>query len=99
MELIHFLEQHLVPCSIKHLTGFECPGCGMQRALIALLRGDLRASLCYNPSLLPFLGTLIYAICHLISSFSNGARNTVIFFAFTGSLMIVNFVVKLVCPH
>ena len=28
-------------CLVKGLTGWDCPGCGSQRALEALLRGDL----------------------------------------------------------
>ena len=28
-------------CAVKMLTGFDCPGCGSQRALHALLSGDL----------------------------------------------------------
>ncbi len=97
METItNFLEQHLFTCSVKSLLGVECPGCGMQRAFIALLRGDLKESLSLNPSLLPFLFTVIYAICHLIFSFTNGAKFIVIFFASTLAIVIVNFVVKLI---
>jgi hypothetical protein len=99
MDLIHFLETHLFSCSVKSLTGLNCPGCGMQRAMIALLRGDLPGSLSCNPTLIPFLVTLLYSGLHLFFSFRHGARNTVIFFAFTGSLMIANFVVKLLYPQ
>lgn len=35
-------------CGIKALTGFDCPGCGSQRAFQALLRGDLAAAWGYN---------------------------------------------------
>lgn len=35
-------------CSIKALTGYDCPGCGSQRALHALLHGDISAAWHYN---------------------------------------------------
>lgn len=35
-------------CGIKALTGFDCPGCGSQRAFQALLRGDFMAAWGYN---------------------------------------------------
>ena len=94
--LVNFLEQHLFTCSIKNLLGVDCPGCGMQRAFIALLRGNLNESLKLNASLLPFIFTVIYTICHLIFSFTNGAKYIVLFFASTVLILAVNFVVKLI---
>lgn len=37
-----------VPCAIKALTGFNCPGCGMTRAVLAALRLDFAAAFAYN---------------------------------------------------
>lgn len=39
-------------CIFKQLTGWDCPGCGMQRAAHALLHGDFRAAFGYNAFLL-----------------------------------------------
>lgn len=39
-------------CMVKTLTGFDCPGCGAQRALHALLCGDFAAAWGYNQFLL-----------------------------------------------
>jgi hypothetical protein len=36
-------------CPIHQYTGWLCPGCGMTRALAALLRGNLREALHWNP--------------------------------------------------
>ncbi len=78
------------------MFGVDCPGCGMQRAFIALLKGNLLESLKLNASLLPFLFTVFYTISHLIFSFKNGPKNIVIFFAGTTLILTVNFVVKLI---
>ncbi len=92
--MINWLEQHLVTClSVKYL-GMECPGCGMQRAFIALLRGQFADSLHYNPALLPFLITVVMLLFHLKFDFKHGARSIVIGFAFTTVLMVVNYVLK-----
>jgi hypothetical protein len=92
---VNLLESGLLSCSFKNMLGIECPGCGMQRAFIALLRGDLLLSLQMNPSLLPFLFTVFYTILHLSFGFRNGARNVVWFFGATVFIMVVNFVIKL----
>lgn len=43
------------PCLILKLTGFFCPGCGGQRMILALLRGDFAGAFHYNPFLFFFL--------------------------------------------
>ena len=42
-------------CIIKWATGWSCPGCGSQRAFMALLHGHPSEALEYNPILLPAL--------------------------------------------
>jgi hypothetical protein len=36
-------------CPVAVLTGTACPGCGMTRAVVALVRGDVRASWAAHP--------------------------------------------------
>ncbi len=36
-------------CPVKMLTGLDCPGCGSQRALHALLRGHVAEAFAFNP--------------------------------------------------
>lgn len=38
-------------CSFKALTGYDCPGCGFQRALHAALNGDIAGAWDFNPFL------------------------------------------------
>lgn len=55
---------HWVPqCPFKQMTGWSCPGCGMQRSLHALLHGNLREAFLFNPYLAvlpPFLLAIFY---------------------------------------
>ncbi|MDE6267438.1 MAG: DUF2752 domain-containing protein [Muribaculaceae bacterium] len=39
------------PCPSKLLTGYDCPGCGTQRAIHAFLHGDLGGVIHYNAML------------------------------------------------
>ncbi len=38
-----------ITCPIKFLTGVSCPGCGMTRAWLALLRLDFFSALAFHP--------------------------------------------------
>jgi hypothetical protein len=49
----------LIRCPFKKLTGFDCPGCGFQRSLIALIQGDLVKSFSSYPAAIPLLALLI----------------------------------------
>lgn len=40
---------HAPRCLFRFLTGFDCPGCGSQRAFHALLHGHISAAWSYNP--------------------------------------------------
>ena len=44
------------------LTGYECPGCGSQRAIHALLHGDIIKAWDYNP-------LLVIAVPYIILGF------------------------------
>ena len=51
-------------CSFLSLTGYKCPGCGSQRAIHALLHGDVAGAFRYNAMLLiaiPWIALCLYA--------------------------------------
>ena len=47
---IVWLQNHLLTCPFKRLTGYDCPGCGLQRSVIALLQGNVVKSLQLYPA-------------------------------------------------
>ncbi len=51
-------------CTFLSLTGYKCPGCGSQRAIHALLHGDVVGAFRYNALLLvaiPWIALCLYA--------------------------------------
>lgn len=57
-------------CPFRLLTGFDCPACGNQRALHALLHGEWATAWRFNPFALLSL-PYITAVCY--TSVANGA--------------------------
>lgn len=47
---VYYLFLHLInnTCLILWVTGVKCPTCGMTRAIVSLLKGDVRLSLSLN---------------------------------------------------
>ncbi|MCX7954807.1 MAG: DUF2752 domain-containing protein [Bacteroidales bacterium] len=49
-------------CFFKLITGVACPGCGMGRATICLIKGKIAESLSYNLLAIPF-NLFIFIVC------------------------------------
>jgi hypothetical protein len=52
----------LLPCPFKYLTGIDCPGCGFQRSVIALIQGDLHKSFLFYPPAIPLILFFAYGL-------------------------------------
>tara|TARA_B100000508_G_C11465832_1_gene282440 strand:- start:20419 stop:20691 length:273 start_codon:yes stop_codon:yes gene_type:complete len=85
------MEEHLLTCSFKSQFGVECLGCGTQRSVLALLRGDIVESFLLNP------GVLLMILTVLIGAFAIYKRSKYIYRIFvTGvSLAAIGMVVRL----
>ena len=72
-QVVEWLKEHALTCPSKLLFHFDCPGCGMQRSIFALLEGNLMESLRLYPAMIPIFSLLLYTALHLKLRFSNGA--------------------------
>ncbi|WP_410879632.1 DUF2752 domain-containing protein [Myroides sp. DW712] len=59
----------MATCSIKNYTGWDCPGCGGQRAIDALIKGKFKEAFLYNQLIYLYLGVLVYIYVLLIESY------------------------------
>lgn len=57
-------------CWWKHLTGWDCPGCGLGRAVVCFFRGDFSGSWNYHPFGIPI--AILGLIGVYVRSGSNG---------------------------
>ncbi|HIY20662.1 MAG TPA: DUF2752 domain-containing protein [Candidatus Flavonifractor merdigallinarum] len=51
-----------IPCPIHTLTGLDCPGCGVTRMCLALLRLDFSGAWAANPGLLLLSPLLLWLL-------------------------------------
>ncbi len=92
--MITWLENHLFACFFKSYLGIECPGCGMQRSLIALLKGNITESIQYHAALIPFIITLSFLILQLKIKHVNGGKWVMWAFIITTSITIIQFIIR-----
>ncbi len=78
------------------MSGVDCPGCGMQRAFIELLKGNFIESIQLYPALLPTIFTVLITILHLFFKFKNGAAIIKYSFIITVSIVVLSFLIKMI---
>ena len=95
----------MMPCFYKKFLGVECPGCGMQRSIIALLKGDFYESFMLYPTLPLIIILIVLLIVHLIFKLKYGAIALKWLFILNAAVIIISFILKLTqendacCPH
>ena len=92
---VQWLENHLLTCPYKAMTGIDCPGCGMQRAVVELLKGNLSESLYLYPALIPIIFTLSFTCLHLYFKFKYGAMVVKYSFIISSLIIFVAYILKL----
>ena len=92
--MIGWLEHHLFSCFFKSYIGLECPGCGMQRSLIALLKGNINESLKYHAALIPFIITIVLLLIQLKIKHVNGGKWVMWSFIITSTITVFQFIIR-----
>ena len=95
-QLIQWLENHLQPCIYKQSLGIECLGCGFQRSLIALLKGNIWESIMLYPGLIPMILLFAVLLLHLIFHLKNGATLLKYLFIADMTIILINYIIKII---
>ncbi|PJJ83838.1 DUF2752 domain-containing protein [Mucilaginibacter auburnensis] len=94
--LLSWLRDHLFPCPFKYLTGLDCPGCGFQRAVLALLQGNVSHSFQIYPAAIPLILFFSYSITDRFYKLDNQQghiKKTL--FMLVGAMVLISYAVKL----
>jgi hypothetical protein len=96
---IQWLEQHLLTCWFKKIFHFDCPGCGFQRSVLQLLKGDISGSFHLYPATIPILFIFVFTGIHLVIKFKQGAAILKYSYIFAAAVVLVSYIVKLKSQH
>ncbi len=86
----------MIPCFWKKYFEVECMGCGLQRSMHLLWKGELIDSIVLFPAGIPLLLTFIFLFYHLLFKPKNGAKIITVLFIITATIMIVSFIFKII---
>lgn len=84
----------MLSCPSQKYLGMACPGCGMQRSMVALLQGRLAESISLYPALIPILGMFLYLALHLKYDYEHGAKRLTHLFIFVSLIIVISYIYK-----
>ncbi|MDT0650617.1 DUF2752 domain-containing protein [Autumnicola edwardsiae] len=89
------MEEYMLPCLNKKLFGLECYGCGGQRAVALLLKGDFTAAFHMFPAIYPLLVLLGFLMLNLFFKFKHDYTVKVSLIIFTAFVLVTSYLYKI----
>ena len=88
------MEKYMLPCLHKKLFGFDCPGCGGQRALVMLLHGDLTEAFFMYPAIYPLVLLGLSILLNLISPFKYYGKTVSTLTIISIATIVISYIFK-----
>ena len=89
------MEEFMLPCLNKQLFGFDCLGCGAQRALVLVFQGEFRAAFKIYPAIYSILALFLFLITNLFFKFKGDWYVKAGLFVLTAVIIIGAYLYKL----
>lgn len=89
------LEDFMIPCMSKQLFGMDCPGCGMQRSVALLFRGDFAEAFHMFPAIYSTIPLFIFIGLHFVDKRRNYTKLIIPFAIINAVIMITAYFYKL----
>jgi hypothetical protein len=88
------LEDYMLPCLNKKLFGFECMGCGIQRAISLLFHGEFIAAFKMYPAIYTLIPLGLTIIASYIFKFKKTGKLINSLAIVSVFIIIISFIVK-----
>lgn len=89
------LTHYMIPCLFKKFFGFDCPGCGGQRALLYLFEGDFGKAFLIYPAIYPLLIFAGLVLGNAFFPFKHYSKLAAIFSILSVGAILSNYFYKL----
>lgn len=88
------IEDYMIPCLSKSLFGVECLGCGTQRALILVFKGEFTAAFYMYPAIYTMLLFFSIVGLHFIDKSRNYHKLMISLAIINAIIMIFSYIYK-----
>lgn len=84
----------MLPCLNKKFFGVECLGCGLQRSLALLLKGEFVAAFVMYPAVYPLLSLLLFVGVNFFYPVKFYGKIVATLGIVTGLVMVSSYLIK-----
>lgn len=94
--LLMDIEKYMLPCYTKKLWGFDCPGCGLQRSLVFLLKGDFISAFEMYPAIYTILPLITLLLLDGFTNVKINGKLIVLLTVASITLILGNYILKFI---
>ena len=88
------IEEYMLPCLNKKLFGLECMGCGLQRSIVLLFKGEFIAAFYMYPAIYPLIFLFVFLIFDIFTKLKFDNKIKLGLAALTLITAIINYILK-----
>ncbi|WOC40246.1 DUF2752 domain-containing protein [Polaribacter sp. HL-MS24] len=89
------LEDFLLPCLNKYFFGIDCPGCGIQRSLIAVFQGEFTTAFYVYPAIYTLLLLGGFVLLNLKFRFQHAPKIILVLAITNGLIISGSYIIKM----
>ncbi len=89
------MEEYMLPCLNKKYLGFECMGCGLQRSVSLLFKGEFAEAFFMYPAIYPLIFLFGVLITNQFINFKFANKSIIFLATLTVSTMVISYAIKM----
>ncbi len=86
----------MLPCLNKKIFGFDCLGCGLQRAAVLLIRGEFVEAFYMYPAIYTLIPLFLVIGLNFFFKFKHASKIINTLAILTVAIIIVSFTIKII---
>ena len=90
------IEDYMLPCFTKKILGVDCPGCGLQRSLAFLLKGDFVRAFEMYPAIFTIIPLLCFLLADTFFKIKHANKISIALMISSVVLILTNYILKFI---
>ena len=89
------LQDYMLPCINKKIFGIDCLGCGLQRSILLLLKGDYIEAFYMYPAVYTLIVLLAFVIVNYRKKIKNSKKIITTLVILNSIIIVTSYVIKM----
>lgn len=85
----------MLPCLNKQLFGIDCPGCGLQRSVLLLFKGDFLGAFYMYPAIYPLISLVLLLVVNQFFTIKYYQKLVIALSITSVAFILVNYIIKI----